>query len=245
MRTNFLYIDLSKLKKLEVQYLATKVIEIVEQNDPEALKIKEISDILVEQKNQIKLLIMGHESHPITPKLVVLRKQRNDICQGMIYDMKAMETGKKVGMQDALVVAKPKMLKHLQGLSRSSEKITTQTLVQFFDAIAEEEELQEAFTTMGMMATINNLKIVMNQISELHNQRRGKVTARPKMNTQEIVASLKSDLMDLFKQIDVAQIKHKEINYKPLIDELNNEILLAKAEVKLRASIKKRKPEEA
>ena len=245
MRKNILNINLSQLKKLEVQSLATSVIRIVEKHDPEILKIKEIFDLLDEQKSQIKLLKIGYGTHPITPKLNTLRKGRNAFCQGMMDQLKTIENGKMNGMEDALIIAKPIVLHYLQGLSKNSEKTIIQTLIQFFDTIAENTEFLMALTTLELMTYINNLKIVINEIEEQFNLRLEKVTARPKMNTHGIVTKLKSDIGDLFKQIEVAQIKNKELNYNILIDELNGVILIAKTECKTRASNNKKKAEGA
>ena len=243
MNSNISNINLSQLKKLEVQYLATSVIRIVEKHNPESLKIKEIFDELVEQKPQIKLLKVQYGPHPITPKINKLRKRRNAFCQGMMDQMKAIENGQKNGTEEALIIAKPIVLHYLQGLSKNNEKILKQILVQFFDVIADDEEFETALSTLDLMSHANNLRLVMNEIDEQYNLRLEKISARPKMNTRGIVAKLKIDIQDMFKQIEVAQIKHKDINYNLLIDELNKEILLAKAEIKTRASNNKKKAE--
>ena len=59
----------SKLLKLELPRLANRVIEIVEKHDPETLKIKEVFDLLVEEKPQVEGLIVRHGPHPITEEL--------------------------------------------------------------------------------------------------------------------------------------------------------------------------------
>lgn len=245
MHTNILRIGFSRLKKLEVQFLASSVIGIVEKHDPETLHIKEIFDILVEHEPQIKLLKIGYGPHPITSDLGTLRKRRNAYAQGMIDRINTIERTKEGGMESALKVAKPIVFRYLQSLSRNSEKIIRQTLIQFFDLFGESASLQTAMTTLGLQSHIDGLQSVVCEIDEQYELRRESISARPKAKTPDIVAVVRTVIQDLFKQIEVAQIKHQELDYTSLIDELNLEIARAKAEVKARASYNKNKAENA
>ena len=244
MKKKILKISFSQLLKLEFQYLASSVIEIVEKHDPEALKIKEIFDILVKQKPQIKLLKVRYGPHPITLKLSNLRFSRNAYAQGMIDQLKTLERVKESGTEEALIVAKPIVIRYLQNLSKNTEKTIRQTLIQFFDVVAEDGAFQMALETLGLLSYHDNLQSVNTAIDEQYILRRENVSARPKDKTPDIIAAIMSDTQDLFKQIEVAQIKHPEIDYTTLIDELNNEIAKAKAEIKARKSYNKKKAEE-
>ena len=244
MKSSILNISFSKLLKLDVQFLASSVIAIVEKHDPEALKIKEIFDILVKQKPQIKLLKVGYGAHPITLKLSNLRTKRDAYAQAMIDQMKTLERVKESGKEEALIVAKPIVFRYLQNLSKNKEKSIRQTLIQFFDLVAENGQFQTALETLDLLSYLDKLQSVNTVIDEEYELRRENVSARPKDKTPDLVASIMSDIRDLFKQIEVAQIKHPEIDYTPLIDELNNEIARAKAEIKARKSINKKKAED-
>ena len=244
MKKKILKISFSQLLKLEFQYLASSVIEIVEKHDPEALKIKEIFDILVKQKPQIKLLKVRYGPHPITLKLSNLRISRNAYAQGMIDQLKTLERVKESGTEEALIVAKPIVIRYLQNLSKNTEKTIRQTLIQFFDVVAEDGAFQMALETLGLLSYHDNLQSVNTAIDEQYILRRENVSARPKDKTPDIIAAIMSDTQDLFKQIEVAQIKHPEIDYTTLIDEMNNEIAKAKAEIKARKSYNKKKAEE-
>ena len=48
MKKNIINLNLARLKKIEVQTLTNRVLAIVEKHNPEALKIDQIFDILVE-----------------------------------------------------------------------------------------------------------------------------------------------------------------------------------------------------
>lgn len=76
---------------------------------------------------------------------------------------------------------------------------------------------------------------------EQYSNRREDLSTRPKTTTTEIVTELRTALRDLFKQIEVAQIKNGELDYTPLVDELNLDIAEYKKQIKFRASYNKKK----
>ena len=238
-------INFSMLKKLEVQFLASSVIEIVEKYDPETLNIKEIFDILVEQTPQIKLLKIRYGQHPITLELVKLRKRRNAYAQGIIDKVRTIERAKEVSMEGPLKIAKPVALHYLQYLPKKGEKGIRQILIQLFELVESNEDLSEAMGSLDLFTYFDNLQSVHMAIDKQYDARREDISARPKMNTTKIVAALKVALHDLFKEIEVAQKKYRELDYTLLIDELNNEIAKANAEAKARASYNKKKAEDA
>ena len=238
-------LNFSQLKKLEVQTLANRVLAIVEKHDPEVLKIKETFDILVEQKPQIKLLKIGHGPHPVTKKLNLLRKRRDAFTKGLINRIKTTEEAKISNKEEAVNVAKPVVIRYLQGLSRESEEIITATVIQFIDFVQENPNVTAALDTLNLTSELDDLQGVINEIEALYAHRTQNLSQRPKMDTRNIKAQLKSDIEDVFKHIEVAQIKNQDLDYIPLIDELNKEIAHYKAIIKTRASYSKKKAEEA
>ena len=245
MDTNILKINFSKLKKLEVQNLAESVITIVEKHNPEDLQIKEIFDKLVELQPRIDLLTIGYGAHRLTKEINKLRRRRNAFTQGLINKMKTIEDGGIEGMENHIAIAKPKAILYLQGLSKESEKTKVQTISQFLNLIDNNEELANAILALDLIPDLNNLKLVTTDIRALYNKRRESTSARPKAKTLMHVAAIKIAISNLFKQIEVAQIKNADLDYMPLIDELNLEITRAKAEVKARASYNQKKAEGA
>lgn len=245
MRKNILKLNFSKLRKLEAQYLANSVIEIVERNDPETLNIKEIFDILVAQTPQIELLKIGYGSHPITHDLGILRTRRNAYAQGIINKLQTIDRAKERELEGSLKVAKPIVFRYLYQLPKSTEKDIRQTLIQFFDFIKVDSKLSTAITALDLTNQVANLQVVSSDIDTHYIDRRVDISARPKDKTPDIVSVIKKHILDLFKQIEVAQIKHTELDYTALIDELNNMIANMKADLKARASYNKKKAEEA
>ena len=235
----------SRLRKLEVRNLGKRVIEIVEDYDPEALEIKEIYDLLVEKTPQIEFLDIPYGKHPISSDLKVLRRKRKAIAQGLVDQIKSIENGKMIGTDKDLNVVKPFVLDYLKGFWSKGEVEIVENVNLFFQHIKLDPELSTAFSTLELNNQVSSLQSVTSDIEMQYNARRKNLSTRPKNPTPGIVADLKQAIEDLFKQIDIAQIKNQEIDYKPLIDELNKEIAYHEARLNARASYNKKKAEEA
>lgn len=242
--SNLIYkISFSYLRKEEIKTLASRVITIVEKHDPENLKINEIFDLLVELQPQIESLDLGYIAHPVSETLNELRKQRIAFAQGLINQMGMIEKGKLTGMEESLKVAKPIVLQHLQSLSKYSNTKVYQNINSFARAYMLSLPLQTAIETLKLSSYFDNL-LNVNQIIESHNSNRTQdYSKREKGDTVRKVATIVASLRNLFKEIEVSKVKNQELDYKPLVDELNQEIVLTKAILKTRSSYYKKKAE--
>ncbi len=242
MNKTILNITFSRLQKREIKNLTLRVIKAVDGYDPEALKIKEIYDLLVEMKPQIDSLQLRHLAHPISDDLKALRRQRIAFAQGIVDQMKTLEYG-ATGDKNSLKVAKPLIMQHLKGLSRLGDGAIYDNIYTFSCLLSKSEELMTAISTLELERPLENLLNVNSAIEAQFLARSKSISERPKNPTPTIVAAIKSALDYLFKQIEVAQIKNQELDYTPLIDELNEAIVYYRTISKARASYNKKKAE--
>ena len=245
MQNNITRFGFSRLMNEDFKSLASRVIKIVEGHNPETLKIQEIYDLLVELEPQIESIQLRELAHPISGDLMELRRQRVAFAQGIINEMKTIENGKIEGKVEYVNVAKPLVLQHLQGASNMRDKKIYNNIVNFVRHCTLNPELSEAFINMELSAYLSSLQSVNITIEELSLKRGKSFSKRPKNPTPGIIAQTKIAIENLFKQIEIAQLINQELDYKPLIDELNNEIADMKAKLKARASYNKKKAEEA
>ena len=234
-------IRFSSLWKIELPELASSVIEIVEKHNPETLKIKVFFDLLVEQEPQIKLLEVRYGPHPITKKMIAMRKRRKALIQGIPNRLMTIEKGGKASAIEHLEVVQPVVNRYLNGLSRSNLKTTSQQVTQFLQHFSENEALQTAIEALDMVSYIDDLQSVHTALGEQYGDRRASVSARPDVKTDTLVKSVLTAMINLFKSIDLANVENKAIDYTPLIGELNNELTTYGALINGRASYYKNK----
>ena len=236
-------ISFSRLLKLELPVLARGVIGIVERHDPETLKIKELFDKLEEQKPKIKKLEVTYGPHPLTQELSELRSIRIALASGILNQLKTVRNGKVSGMQEAFKVAQPVAHRYLHKLSKHNNKVALERVTQFFDSIEEDETLEEAFSTLNLTVTLNEMRSANSRLMVQFNKKRTSVSERPDDMTSDLVNSILFAMNNLFADIELSQIKNQELDYAPLIDELNVELKAFELLINKRASYNKKKAE--
>ena len=241
MYKNISKISFSRLLKLELPVLARGVIEIVDKHDPETLKIKELFDKLVEQKTQIKKLEVAYGPHPLTEELNDLRNMRLAFAVGIVSQMRTIKNGKVEGMQAALKIAQPVAHRYLHKISRHNNKVVLEKITQFFDSIEEDAALESAFDTLNLTTYLDEMQSVHSTLMEQFGMKRSSISERPDVKTATLVKSITTALKNIFADIELSQIKNQDLDYTPLIDELNAEIAEFTLLISKRASYNKKK----
>ena len=238
-------IPFSRLLKLELPSVAKLVMEIVEKHDPEELHIKEVFDLLVEEEPQIKALNALYGVHPLTLKLKPEREKLKLYISALRLQLKVASKMSTPGIQQSAVITQLAFDAHLGGIRLSkNEKIIHEKIGEFLDEVNRNAELQGAIEDLGLTPLTDNLQSTQTIVRELLAERLSLKSLRPKDKTKELAYSLETALKNLFKQIEVAQLKNKLVSYKPIIDELNDTINVFRNLVNIREANNKRKAEE-
>ena len=170
-----------------------------------------------------------------------MRKQRNACAQGIIDRLKFIEKGRVSGMLESLKVAKPIVFQHLKHIANYDDVKVYQNINSFYKLFSENAKLQTAMETLDLISYLDNLQSVNQSIEEKYGERREDFSKREKGATLKTVVIIEHAVQYLFKQIEVAAIINQALDYKPLIDEVNQEIALTKAKLKTRTSYYKKK----
>lgn len=235
-------ISYSKLLKLEIPELTQRVINLVEDHDPEILKIKEIFDLLVAKQPEIEGLKVGYGRHPITRELQLARKKRLMYAASIVYKMGIIVRENANDMPREVDAAKIIIDQYLLHLSTAkNEEVVSQKLTQFSREMNENESFATAMSSFGLVSDTDSLKSVHSRVTRLTKERLQLLKKRPKAETAAKVKAIRDALTDFFMQVQVARLKHTDLDYNPLINEINGVIDHYRELVKTRATISKRK----
>lgn len=238
-------IPYNRLLKLEFPEMAQLLINAVEWYEPETLLIKEIFDKLVEQTPQIESLKVGYGPHPITEELAPLRKKRLMYAANIVHKMGVIlvedENVKSKEVREAKILINLYLL--YLGKSRN-EDVINQKLTQFFREVETNVSFSAALRTFDFMGDIENLELSHADVQSLLRSRLQHIKQRPKAETAKNVKSIRKALTNLFMQIEVAKVKHPELDYNPLIKDVNGIIEKYIEHANMRDTINKRKAEE-
>lgn len=96
-------LSFTRLLKLELPEFAERVIGIVEEHNPEELKIEAVFDLLVKEQPQIDLLTVRYGAHPMTAELNRLRELRQLYLSAIAFRLRVV-TKEDITQSDPAVI---------------------------------------------------------------------------------------------------------------------------------------------
>lgn len=222
----FVNIPYTSMLKLEVPQMVEQVIEIVEKHGPQALKINEIYNLLIAEKPQIDKLFVWYRSHPFTKELKELRRKRRLNVRKISFHLSVLIQEDVSGVDKSVNLVKSEIERFILDFNSKNEEVKCRKLTQLFALIEEDEELELALSTLKFTEMLNDLRTTHSRILTMSNNKITSLSQRPKEKTSDLIKSVLTATKNIFKDIELAQLKFPEINYNPLFDELN--VLLIK-----------------
>ena len=244
MKKKIRVISYTRLLKLEVPQLAEQVIEIAGKHEPETLKIDGAYNLLTAKQDHIDKLFVWYRSHPLTKELKRLRKDRRMDLRKVMFHLEVVTNQGESGVDRQVNLVRSEMDRFILDFNSSkNEEVKCRRLTQFFAVIEENEELEEAFSTLNFMTLLNDLRSTHSRILALTKEKVSNLSFRPIEKTPFLRKSVIKSIKDLFSDIELAILKNPEIDYQPLCNELN--VLLNNYEnlTSLRLLYNKRKAE--
>lgn len=239
-----LNLRLSKLWKLERVEYANQVIKIVDEHDPEALKISDMYNLLVARQPEIDQLNVRYRAHPMTVSIQHLRSLRGLHISNILGRLKLVR--KEKGDLDGDVrLVRTEIDRHFGNFrSSKNEAIKIQKVDKFNTAVEASQELEEALSELGFTSLMNDLRSVHSRIKSNSELRNKSIAARPQTKTNDLQKVVDDSIVNLFTDIRLAMLRNPEINYNPLIADLNKVTLNFDNYINIRIGQSERRAEE-
>ena len=239
-----LNLRLSKLWKLERVEYANQVIKIVDEHEPEALKISDMYNLLVARQPEIDQLNVRYRAHPMTVSIQHLRSLRGLHISNILGRLKLVR--KEKGDLDGDVrLVRTEIDRHFGNFrSSKNEAIKIQKVDKFNTAVEASQELEEALSELGFTSLMNDLRSVHSRIKSNSELRNKSIAARPQTKTNDLQKAVDDSIVNLFTDIRLAMLRNPEINYNPLIADLNKVTLIFDNYINIRMGQSERRAEE-
>lgn len=238
----FVKIPFTKLLKVELSRFAMRMIEIVDNHNPEELHIKELFDALVAETPRINNLKDKHGAHPLTKEIRELRKTRALYISAIKLRLKVVTREADSDMAKHLKIVKYEIDHFLDSLNLSrNEEMFNQKITQFYAAIQNKEVLSAAFTSLQFNPYLKKLEAVHTEMQQLIMARLVSIAKRQQETTAEITKIVLTAIRNMIKQIEVASLLHPMSNYSSLYNELNQLLSEYSTIINRRALYNKRK----
>lgn len=232
----------SRMLKLEVPELALEVISTVEKYNPEELLIEPMFQILIKQMPIIKMLDVPYGKDPVRLSLRPLKQKLMLHASEVRLHLQLL---KKTEDEKNLFEIQAAVDRHLRYLSKSkNRKIVNQKITQFIHEVKSNQALKEVMIEFDFMPIVERLELALTDVRALIAKRTQSDSEKPKKTAREMMEIVLSSLNDLFKEIELSQLRNPEIDYAPLIHELNSVTANFKQVVNLREAANRRKAAE-
>ena len=232
----------SSFLKAEVAEFAKKTIGIVEKQNPESLLISPVFNPLVALKPEIELLSLRYGIDPERAKVNTLKSKLMLTISNLKLQTRLIS---KTDSDEGLYVVSNHIDTYLRYLnSAKNDKVMTQQVEGFLRAINDDEAFAEALDMHDLTTHVLAIRDALEELRGAMSKRATLLAERPKVETRAITAKVATAIHTLLKGIEVSQLLNEELDYNPLIDELNELVSGFRLSVKLRIANNRRKAEE-
>ena len=238
-------ISLSKVLKLELSGLINAVIDVMESNDMDALRLQANLDMLYQLKPLMRMLESPYGPHPITETLNNQKKRRVELAAVISGQMDVLVKADYANDRKFIKITEPNVRRSLLKLRKFDFDSISEKLDQFFRRIDKEAELKTAFNHLGFQNYLDELYEVNTSCQQLLLDRNESISQRPKVNCKLIQKYGETALRNLFEHIELCQILYPDADYTNLISGLNTILVQYSREINRRATYNKKRAEKA
>ena len=212
-------VPVSKMLKSEVAEYARKVINITDKHYVEESAINPLLQQLKATEPQIEILGIRYG---IDPMREVIDNLMSELMLTVTdLKLKARIRGKRKEDKD-LKIVNSNIDSYFGKLRKSkNDKEIHQKITGFVKAIDNDEGLAEALSNHNMINEVASIKLAKADVDEAWDKRVKLLSERPKIKTKEIVDTVYTAIVNLFKTIEVAHLMNPEEDHTALALELS------------------------
>ncbi|MDR3653432.1 MAG: DUF6261 family protein [Paludibacter sp.] len=243
MRKVLVICSLSRVRKSEFPEIMNAILTIIEKYDPVALKIVGMYNLLLELKPLLNLLAVEYDGYPISKDFVAQRMQRNNLLRSILSQLSSIENAAIASTAQQADLAVPYLRSYLNGITKQSFSVKTGRVNQLLTDLEGNEPMTAALNVLGLTVYIDELKTFQQSMNLVENQRRETLSVSLKNNNVNAKEAITNAISNLLDSIELARVEHTELDYMPLINELN--VLLTSKQSMIKSRITRRKNSEA
>lgn len=221
MKNVFVNFTFAKLWNSEIPELTEAILETVEKYNPESMKIAGMYNLLSAQKPLLDILAVKYSGYPNATDFKAQYKLRNNLLVALNSHINAIEKGRVASLIQQAQVAVPYLNGYLKGISKEPDSVKSGRVNQMLNGLTGNDEVTTALSVLEITPFMDELKGYQQQINRGESQRRESLAVRPKFNNKDARERVITAVRNLLNAIELAKVEHTELDYMPLINELN------------------------
>ena len=235
-------IRLSSLEQLQMPALIKGVITAIKNNDVKKLNLEFLLKILEEHQLKVGTLDVPMGSHPMTKQTDFWHKQRVDLASSILGQAKSIAQANLTSTKEEVEIVLRVVNMHLKKLRKNNRSEIESLIDIFVKHINKNLMVKNAFDKIGLMSYVDELQLANETYIRLDLKRQSSMVKTQKRDVnKKITKEAQAALRSFFEFVEVANRTYPELDYKPLMMELNTLIAEFTNLIKTRATYKKKK----
>ena len=234
-------ISLSKLLKLELGAFIEDVVRIISKYDTKALHIDATFQLILDQQPNLVLV-----EEPNGPN--VLTQELNDLIQECLNyaaiinsQIRVYARLKDEKTKQLVKKGRPTVLLYLNYLRQNNLTAILGLMKGFFIDLENNPEVKEALIALGLGEYLQHLQNALITYQKVRLERLQSKAARPEIDSKAMQKHMQHLLRTLFNQINHYHHAFKDLDYRPMMNELNIIIPTYTNIINTRATVNKKK----
>jgi hypothetical protein len=240
MKNPFIKVRFDRMKNEELIVLYQQIINLLKMYDAEQFDLSMAFKRFCQQKEELKNLERKQRKLPQTANIVSLRKQNDKLVSAMLLHLKALKYAAFDDQMVEIQISYDWTRKLFKNFAHEGQRSKNAKLNILLKAINQKEAIHDAFEKLGIIRYVTEI-VKINQLIADNNKKNNAVKQlRPAVGVSIPTKVLVIDeLRLLLRTIEITAITHPDIDYHPLVREINQ--LLTEARTQLRNLATRRK----
>ena len=233
-----------RVQKLEYPIVYNRSLAIVEKHKPAELFLSEIVNAVKAKQPLADSLKVQKRDHPLTGSLLNQAKMRKCYTNALWNQIKMLnKANENAAVKDEKAAAVFSFSKtYFESFFTKRASLRGQITTQFLSDLEENAEMKQYFTDFGLIILTGKIKEIHLSMQLALAQRTAELSIRSKAETMRITRDLSESLRTLFNAVNVAMVAHPEVDYQPLVNELNADLKVMKASLKKNSNAEEEAP---
>ena len=236
MKTNFVNFSFYKVRRSELPEMTEEILKSVEKHNAVTLKIAGMYNLLSELRPLLNILAVKYDGYPNSEEVRAQVKMRNNLLGAIRSHIVAIEKAGVTTTAQQARMAVPYLKSYLSGIYTVSPIVKSGRVNQMLKGLTDKDEMNDAQSALGLAGYMDELRACQQSVNQGETHRKEILAIRPKFNNKDAKMRVISAIQHLLKAIDLAKMEHTDLDYMPLINELNVVLTNRKSVIKSRST---------
>ncbi len=232
-------IYLKRLWNSEYTIFVTQIIAIIGKFQPDVLHLEKVFQKLTALIPKLAMIKAQELSNAISKKLSLLDFERDSLYKIIVSVVKALGRVNLPEFNPHVAVMKQFIKIHGEDIPDAPYNAETKRINDMMNDYNSKEDVKLAAETLPLKILFDKLFEINTTFNEEYMKRSEEEAAEEKVNTRAVREETDTALKGFYTAIDFCYTEYEELDYEPLIKELNTHISYYKTQLKARETRRK------